>query len=122
MKAISGPSLGPLTARPLAPNSHVQKQNFFPLKAKRSHLEDFPQPSLLEKHEILKQLFSEGDKVVISEFLSEHTYAADAPVRFSDLTKEELNVLKLTVDVDFLRVFEATSKGSLPSHRGNGTR
>ncbi len=42
LKAISGPSLGPLIGRPLAPNSHVEKQNFFPLKAKRSHLEDFP--------------------------------------------------------------------------------
>ncbi len=42
--------------------------------------------------------------MVISEFLSKHTYAADAPVQFGDLTKEELNLLKLTVNVDFLRV------------------
>ncbi len=105
LKAISGPSLAPLSGRPLAPTSGVEKQNFFPLKPRRGHLEDFPQPSLLEKQEILKLLFGESDKVVISEFLSEHTYAADAPVQFGDLTKEELNLLKLTVDADFLRVF-----------------
>ncbi len=70
-------------------------------------MEDFPQLSLLEKQEILKQLFGEADKVVNSEFLSEHTYAVDAPAAFSDLIKEELNVLKLTVDVDFLRVMFA---------------
>ncbi len=46
-----------------------------------------------------------SDKVIISEFLSEHTYAAEATIQFSDLTKEELNLLKLTVDPDFLRVF-----------------
>ncbi len=43
--------------------------------------------------------------MIIKEFLSEHSYATEAPVQFSDLTKEELNLLKVTVDQYFLRVF-----------------
>ncbi len=34
-----------------------------------------------------------------------YQYPADAPVQFIDLTKEELDLLKFTVNVDFLRVF-----------------
>ncbi len=60
---------------------------------------------MLEKPEILQLLFGDCDKVIISEFLTEHSYAADVPVQFQDVTKEELNVLKIVVDCDVLRAF-----------------
>ncbi len=40
-----------------------------------------------------------------NKWVSSATTCEPITVQFSDLTKEELNVLKLTVDVDFLRVF-----------------